>query len=121
MMDKWRTLQHVREIANKEIENKRTEGLVGASLQAELVIQCDGATYDALASLGDDLKFVFISSKVTLNKGAGLTVEVKASEATKCDRCWHYSDDVGHNPAHPTLCGRCHSNLHGDGEVRHFA
>ena len=74
-----------------------------------------------LASLGDDLKFVFITSKVALVKGEGLTVEVKASEATKCERCWHYSDDVGHNPAHPTLCGRCDSNLHGDGEVRHFA
>ncbi len=121
LMDKWATLQQAREIANKEIENKRTEGLVGASLQAELVIHCDGAAYDALASLGDDLKFVFITSKVTLIKGEGLTVEVKASAAAKCERCWHYSDDVGHNPAHPTLCGRCDSNLHGDGEVRHFA
>jgi isoleucyl-tRNA synthetase len=121
LMDKWHTVQHVREIANKEIENKRTEGLVGASLQAELVIHCDGAAYDALAALGEDLKFVFITSKVTLAKGEGLTVEVKASAATKCERCWHYSDDVGHNPAHPTLCGRCDSNLHGEGEVRHFA
>jgi isoleucyl-tRNA synthetase len=123
LWDKWKTIKDVRELANKEIENKRTEGLVGASLQAELIIHCDGATHDALASLGDDLKFVFITSKVSLVKvaGAGLTVEVKASEATKCERCWHYSDDVGHNPAHPTLCGRCDSNLHGDGEVRHFA
>ncbi|MEY4725631.1 MAG: Isoleucine--tRNA ligase [Pseudomonadota bacterium] len=121
LMDKWATLQQVREIANKEIENKRTEGLVGASLQAELVIQCNGASYEALASLGDDLKFVFITSKVTLTQGEGLSVEVKASAATKCERCWHYSDDVGHNPDHPTLCGRCDSNLHGEGEVRHFA
>jgi isoleucyl-tRNA synthetase len=121
LMDKWHAVQQVRETANKEIENKRTEGLVGASLQAELVIHCDGDAYDALASLGDDLKFVFITSKVALVKGEGLTVEVKASEAKKCDRCWHYSDDVGHNPAHPTLCGRCDSNLHGEGEVRHFA
>jgi isoleucyl-tRNA synthetase len=111
----------VRNIANKEIENKRTEGLVGASLQAELIIHCDGAAYDALASLGEDLKFVFITSQVALVKGTGLNVEVKASVAPKCDRCWHYSDDVGHNPAHPTLCGRCDSNLHGGGEVRHFA
>jgi len=120
-MNKWHAVQQVREIANKEIEHKRTEGLVGASLQAELVIHCDGATYDALASLGDDLKFVFITSKVSLIKSEGLSVDVKASAATKCERCWHYSDDVGHNPAHPTLCGRCDSNLHGDGEVRHFA
>jgi isoleucyl-tRNA synthetase len=121
--DKWGNIKEIRAFANKKIEDKRTEGLVGASLQAELIIHCDDATYDTLASLGDDLKFVFITSKVSLVKvaGAGLTVEVKASEATKCERCWHYSDDVGHNPAHPTLCGRCDSNLHGDGEVRHFA
>ena len=121
LMDKWHVVQQVREIANKEIENKRTDGVVGASLQAELTIHCDGAVYDALASLGDDLKFVFITSKVTLAKGEGLRVDVKASDATKCERCWHYSDDVGHNPAHPTLCGRCDSNLHGSGEVRKFA
>jgi isoleucyl-tRNA synthetase len=121
LMDKWHTVQQVREIANKEIENQRTAGVVGASLQAELVIHCDGAAYDALASLGDDLKFVFITSKVALVKGEGLRVEVKASDATKCERCWHYSDDVGHNPAHPTLCGRCDSNLHGAGEVRNYA
>jgi isoleucyl-tRNA synthetase len=58
---------------------------------------------------------------VQLVKGSTLKVNVKASPATKCDRCWHYSDDVGHNPDHPALCGRCISNLHGAGEVRHFA
>jgi isoleucyl-tRNA synthetase len=39
----------------------------------------------------------------------------------KCERCWHYRDDVGANPAHPTICGRCDSNLHGDGEHRTVA
>jgi isoleucyl-tRNA synthetase len=121
LIDKWHAVQQVRDIANKEIENKRTEGVVGASLQAELTIHCGGATYDALASLGADLKFVFITSQVTLAKGEDLRVEVKASAAPKCERCWHYSDDVGHNPDHPTLCGRCDSNLHGSGEVRKFA
>ncbi len=121
LMDKWHTVQQVREVANKEIENKRTEGLVGASLQAELVIHCDDATHAALASLGDDLKFVFITSKVALVKGSALSVEVNASAATKCERCWHYSDDVGHDAAHPTLCGRCNNNLYGSGEVRHCA
>jgi isoleucyl-tRNA synthetase len=73
--------------------------------------------------LGDDLKFVFITSKVSLIKveGAGLTVEVKASDATKCERCWHYSETVGSDPAHPTICNRCTSNLVGDGEKRSFA
>ena len=74
-----------------------------------------------LSSLGDDLKFVFITSAVTLSAGDALHVQVQVSDATKCERCWHYRDDVGHDAAHPTLCGRCTSNLFGDGEVRHVA
>ena len=123
LMNKWSQLRNIREIANKKIEDKRTEGSVGASLQAELTIHCDETTYDTLASLGEDLKFVFITSKVTLVKAtdAGLTVEVKASDAQKCERCWHYSDSVASDPAHPSICKRCTSNLWGDGEKRDFA
>ena len=74
-----------------------------------------------LASLGDDLKFVFITSAVTLRAGETLAVEVSAATATKCERCWHYRDDVGQDAAHPTICGRCTSNLYGAGEVRRVA
>ena len=121
LLDKWAHVQQVRELANKEIETKRSAGELGASLQAELTIHCDGELHDTLASLGEDLKFVFITSKVQLRRGALLAVGVQASQATKCDRCWHYSDDVGQHSEHPALCGRCISNLHGAGEVRHFA
>jgi isoleucyl-tRNA synthetase len=121
LLDKWAHVQQVRELANKEIETKRSAGELGASLQAELTIHCDGELHDTLASLGEDLKFVFITSKVQLRRGALLAVDVQASQATKCDRCWHYSDDVGQHSEHPALCGRCISNLHGAGEVRHFA
>jgi isoleucyl-tRNA synthetase len=120
LLEKWAQIQAVRELANKEIETKRSAGELGASLQAELVIHCEGAAYDALAALGADVKFVFITSKVTLAQGP-LKVDVTASSATKCERCWHYSDDVGADAAHPTVCGRCITNLHGAGEVRHFA
>ena len=120
LLDKWAQIQAVRELANKEIETKRSAGELGASLQAELTIHCEGAAYEVLASLGEDLKFVFITSQVVLAKGP-LQVDVKASAATKCDRCWHYCDDVDKHPEHPMLCGRCISNLHGAGEVRHFA
>ena len=120
LLEKWSQIQQVRELANKEIETKRSAGELGASLQAELTIHCEGAAYEVLASLGEDLKFVFITSQVVLAKGT-LQVDVKASAATKCDRCWHYSEDVGQHADHPSLCGRCISNLHGAGEVRHFA
>jgi isoleucyl-tRNA synthetase len=122
LVNKWRVIKEVRELANKEIESKRSAGLIGASLQAELTIACDGGTFDALASLDEDLKFVFITSKVQLVRKAGdLHIDVKASEAVKCERCWHYSEDIGHDASHPTLCGRCSSNLYRTGEVRHFA
>jgi isoleucyl-tRNA synthetase len=71
-----------------------------------------------LATLGDDLRFVTITSQARLIAGEALAVAVTPSAATKCERCWHYRDDVGHDPAHPGLCGRCTSNLHGAGETR---
>jgi isoleucyl-tRNA synthetase len=74
-----------------------------------------------LASLGTDIKFVFITSKVTLQAGDALVVQVTASRAPKCERCWHYVDDVGMDAAHPTICSRCVSNLHGAGETRRVA
>ena len=126
LMARWAIVQQVRNLANKDIENQRTAGLVGASLQAELIIQCEGETHAALAALGDDLKFVFITSQVRLVKGPGLSVAVQASAAHKCDRCWHYSDDVGQHAEHPAICGRCVSNLNeaagtGAGETRKAA
>ncbi|MEO7160418.1 MAG: zinc finger domain-containing protein, partial [Polaromonas sp.] len=74
-----------------------------------------------LASLGDDLKFVFIISAIDLSAGSDVQASVSASPAAKCERCWHYRDDVGIDPAHPTICGRCTSNLFGAGEDRKFA
>ena len=74
-----------------------------------------------LSSLGADLKFVFITSAVTLVPGDALACVVQPSNATKCERCWHYSTDVGSDTAHPTLCGRCSSNLFGAGETRTVA
>jgi isoleucyl-tRNA synthetase len=71
--------------------------------------------------LGDDLKFVTITSSIDLVAGNALLVSVEAQKYHKCDRCWHYRDDVGHDPAHPTLCGRCTSNLYGNGETRRVA
>ena len=74
-----------------------------------------------LASLGDDLRFVTITSAVALAAGAELAVKVTPSSAQKCERCWHWRDDVGHDAAHPTICGRCTANLHGAGEARTVA
>ncbi|GAB1437021.1 isoleucine--tRNA ligase [Sphaerotilus sulfidivorans] len=121
LLAKWAAVRAVREAVNKEIETVRTAGAVGAPLQATVAITAPQADFELLVSLGDDLKFVLITSAVTLAAGDALTVTVTPSTAPKCERCWHYRDDVGANPAHPTICGRCDSNLHGEGETRHCA
>ena len=121
LLNKWARIREVRDLVNKDIENLRVAGLVGASLQAEITLQAPAADHALLASLGADIKFVFITSKVTLQVGEQLAVQVTASQAPKCDRCWHYVDDVGHDAAHPTICGRCVSNLAGHEENRQIA
>ena len=119
----WEEIRRVREIANKKIEEKRAQGLIGSSLQAELDIHASGRSYESLARLRDDLKFVFITSRATVHQreGAGLEVVVTPSVYEKCERCWHYRADVGAEPGRPEICGRCVSNTAGNGELRVYA
>jgi len=121
LLAKWTRIREIRDQVNKDIEALRADGKVGASLQASVRLQVAPADHALLASLGDDLKFVFITSQLILELGSELVAQVSVSQDTKCERCWHYAPDVGVNPAHPTLCGRCDSNLHGSGEKRLFA
>jgi isoleucyl-tRNA synthetase len=121
LMTKWGRIREIRDSVNKDIETLRADGKVGASLQASVSLQAPPEDHTLLASLDDDLKFVFITSQLTLLSGPELIATVTVSQDTKCERCWHYAPDVGVNPEHPTLCGRCNSNLHGAGETRQFA
>ena len=121
LLAKWSRICEIRDAVNKDIETVRAAGQLGASLQANIVLQVNADDFALLNSLGNDLKFVFITSAVQLKQGDVLTTQVQVSSAPKCERCWHYSDDVGHDAAHATLCGRCVSNLFGAGEARHCA
>ena len=124
LLAKYNALRAVRTVVTKELEDLRTSGAIGSSLQAELSIKASGDKYKLLAGLDDDLKFVFITSQaqaVEVASEAEEAVVVAASSAEKCERCWHYRADVGSHADHPTLCGRCHSNLFGAGEKRKFA
>ncbi|MEO5672923.1 MAG: isoleucine--tRNA ligase [Ramlibacter sp.] len=125
LLDKWTQIRAVREMVNKEIETLREGGKVGSSLQANVSLGIPMATHgelwSALASLEGDLKYVFITSAVDLVAGDAMAVDVKASLGAKCERCWHWRSDLGVDPAHPTICGRCTSNLFGSGEDRKFA
>ncbi|GAB2463119.1 isoleucine--tRNA ligase [Comamonas humi] len=121
LLAKWARIREIRDVVNKDIEALRADGKVGASLQAEVTVAAQPEDLMLLQTLADDLKFVLITSAAQAVAGEALAVAVTPSEHAKCERCWHYRADVGSNPAHPTLCGRCDSNLHGSGEVRHHA
>ena len=121
LVAKWERILAVRAVVQKELEAVRQAGAIGSSLQAEVDIVADIDTYSALASLGDDLRFVFITSAATVRRGNALAIAVASSQNAKCERCWHWRADVGADPAHPRLCGRCIANLFGAGEPRSHA
>jgi isoleucyl-tRNA synthetase len=123
VIDSWKNILQIRELVNKKVEEKRAAGQIGSSLQAELEIDAGGPAFDSMKRLGEDLKFVFITSRATLRhrEGAPIDVLVTPSAHKKCERCWHYRADVGADAAHPDLCGRCVSNTTGSGESRTHA
>ena len=121
LLEKWRDIRFLRDMANKEIEKLRSDGAIGSSLQVDLFIFLSTKYQEILRSLGEDLKYVFLSSSVELGDELGLTVKATPSTNAKCERCWHYRADVGVDTAHPTICSRCSSNLYGSGEIRTVA
>lgn len=121
LLAKWSRIRELRDAVNKDIETLRADGKVGSSLQANVMLEVPAEDHALLAGLGEDLKFVFITSAIEVAAANVVATQVTPSTDAKCERCWHYRADVGHDPAHPTICGRCTSNLFGAGEARKFA
>ena len=118
---KWQRIRSVRSSVLKELETLREQGKIGSSLQAEVTVAAPDEDHAALAALGNDLRFVFITSAASVERADALAIAVNPSAAPKCERCWHWRADVGEDPGHPFLCSRCVANLFGDGEPRAFA
>jgi len=116
LLARWTRLRELRAPVRKEIEELRAAGKVGSSLQAEVEFHAEGDDFEILRSLGEDLKFVMLTSAAHVHRGPA-EVAVKASAHRKCERCWHYRADVNDE----ALCGRCQSNLNGPGERRTHA
>ncbi|MFS2035839.1 isoleucine--tRNA ligase [Polaromonas sp. CT11-55] len=121
LLAKWSRIRELRDAVNKDIETLRADGKVGSSLQANVMLEVPAGDHALLAGLGEDLKFVFITSAIEVAAASAVATKVTPSTDAKCERCWHYRADVGHDPAHPTICGRCTSNLFGAGEDRKYA
>ncbi len=130
--DYWQRLMLVRVAVNKEMEAQRAAGLLRGSLDAEVTLYCDDSLMPDLKALGEELRFVLITSGATIEPLSragdaavtdmdGLRLLVSVSQAEKCERCWHRRPDVGQIDKHPTLCNRCVDNIEGAGEVRNFA
>ena len=121
----WEQIFKVREIVSKAIEEKRNAGLVKGGLTTEVIIKAGEQWYKPLQLVGEELKFILITSKVELIiddiSNSAIEVQVVASAHKRCDRCWHQVNEVGRNAVHPELCDRCIDNIDGDGEERHYA
>jgi isoleucyl-tRNA synthetase len=133
--ERWRRVMKVRDEVSKSIESVRRDGKAGSSLAVEVDLWLEGPLREALDSLGDELRFVLLTSearvaalaaapaaaeRIRLDEGE-LALRVTPSEHAKCVRCWHYRADVGSHPEHPELCGRCVGNVTGAGETRRIA
>jgi len=124
LLARYAALRAVRDDVMKRLEDVRMAGAIGSSLQAEVELKASGEKFALLSSLGDDLKFVLITSQAKVTEAATPTEEevvVTPSAAQKCERCWHYRPAVGAHAEHPGLCDRCVANLFGDGETRRYA
>ncbi len=120
----WDSVFTIREAVSKELEALRNAGTIGSSLDAEVEIYCNEKLYKQLSFLEDELRFVLITSSAQIHLSTDIEdfeLKIKASEYTKCVRCWHHREDVGTNADHPELCGRCVENVTGEGEQRQYA
>ncbi|QBF28519.1 isoleucine--tRNA ligase [Pseudomonas tructae] len=129
----WERVMAAKTAVNKELENQRAAKAIGGNLQAEVTLFADDALSADLNKLGDELRFVLITSAASVapfvqapadaveTEVPGLKLKVVKSGHAKCGRCWHFRADVGANPEHPEICARCADNISGNGEVRHYA
>ena len=111
LLARYERLFEIRNVVTKALEDARNTKLIGAALEAKITISADADTRAFLESFGEDLRFFFIVSKVEVKDGAELKVDVARADGEKCERCWHYTTDVGSDARYPGACARCVANL----------
>ena len=109
----WKTLRGIREQVLKSLEEARNQKLIGKALEAKIALTASDPVYSVLDRYREQLRYLFIVSQVSLQKGApgngssGVSVHVDKADGRKCDRCWNYSTRVGEDHSYPTICERC--------------
>jgi len=113
----------LREDVNKALEEKRQEGVIGSSLEAEVHLYLPSEEVKELKKIKTNLEWIFIVSCVKLFdfpddtlKGMGLVrgkIVVRKAEGKKCPRCWNYTDTIGRDTHYPDICQRCVEALKG--------
>ena len=112
LLSRWARLREIRAQVMRKLEALRTAGSIGASLQGEVDLRASGDDLVLLKSVADQLAFILIVSRATVHEGAGeLEIDIMPSPHQKCERCWHYREDVGQQTDHPQICGRCVASL----------
>ncbi|MDP9064657.1 MAG: isoleucine--tRNA ligase [Pseudomonadota bacterium] len=128
----WPALIALKIDVARELERLRSAGAIGAPLEAEVTIFAPDGRAAPFVAVGEELRFVLITSQARVVAGEpsagavassadGVRIEVIPSRATKCVRCWHLTHDVGSDSRHPELCARCVVNVEGPGEERRYA
>jgi isoleucyl-tRNA synthetase len=132
----WAAFLQLKRDVSRELEKLREAQQIGAPLDAEVDVYCVPAEFERFNALGPELRFLLITSEATVHRASsappgavpatetareGVWLQVRVATTPKCVRCWHHRPDVGRDPAHPEVCGRCLGNLHGPGEVRRYA
>ena len=109
---RWLRLREIRALVMRKLEDLRSAGSIGSSLQGEVDLTASGEDLALLQSVSEQLPFIFIVSRVGVQAGTGeLTIHIAPSSHEKCERCWHWREDIGEDPAHPHICGRCVESL----------
>jgi isoleucyl-tRNA synthetase len=116
----WQRIFEIKDLVNQSIEGLRNENKLKGSLDANVIISANKEDKAILDKLGDELHFVFISSKASVKVGVTLEISIDHINEEKCTRCWHKDSSVGESQSHPEICSRCEENIDSDGEVRYF-
>ena len=108
----WEGLFKLRELILPHLEKERQAKTIGKSLDAKVVLNgSNPLLIDAKTHAGALRELLNVSQlEVHVTPGNGeptLDVTVTKNLGQKCERCWHWEEDVGVVTEHPTICGRC--------------